>query len=162
MRVRLPPRAFFIPFLMNIDTVLEAIPHRPPFLFIDEIIEVSENELTAIRQLEATEAYFAGHYPGNPIMPGVLMCEAVFQAAAIYIVKRFEAIGTPIIGKVPVLVRIEEARFRRMVKPGEKMLITVSWKEAAGHFYFLKGVVKVEGKVVVTVDFVLGLLEQSA
>ena len=97
------------------EEVLRSIPHRPPFLFIDEVLEMHDDG--AITQLRVKEdfAFFEGHYPGNPIMPGVIICEAVFQSAAVFLVKKYSGNYE---GKnvTPVLGRIMNARFREIVK----------------------------------------------
>jgi 3-hydroxyacyl-[acyl-carrier-protein] dehydratase len=139
--------------------VLKAIPHRPPFLFVDTILERTETTLVAERTLRADEAFFQGHYPNNPIMPGVLICEATFQAAAIFLSAKFESSDSA--QKTPVLVRIQEARFRQMVKPGDTLRIEVTWKESSGQFHFLKGCVRVGGKVAATLEFALGMIDPT-
>ena len=73
------------------EELYKTIPHREPFLFVDRIIEVTENSAVAEREIRADEPHFAGHYPGNPLMPGVLLCESIFQTAAIYMVRRLES-----------------------------------------------------------------------
>lgn len=143
------------------DTVLRAIPHRPPFLFVGNVLEETEAGILAERTLRVDEAFFAGHYPGNPIMPGVLICEAIFQAAAIYLTHKMEKAGQAVIGKTPVLARIEDARFRRIVRPGETMTIAVTWKETVGHFHFLKGTVKVAGQLAASVQFALAMVGEE-
>lgn len=136
--------------------VLKAIPHRPPFLFVDRVLERTEGGMLAERKIHAEENFFEGHYPGNPLMPGVLICESAFQVAGIYLSERFPAEGVGI--ATPVLVRIEQARFRQMVRPGDTMEIEVKWKESSGGFHFLKATVRVEKKVVASLDFVLNMM----
>ncbi|HQU09714.1 MAG TPA: 3-hydroxyacyl-ACP dehydratase FabZ family protein, partial [Opitutales bacterium] len=112
--------------------ILNAIPHRPPFLFVDCVLEWSEKGIVAERLVRADEPQFVGHYPGNPIMPGVLLSEAVFQVAAIYLSKRFaDAIEG---GKTPLLARITEAKFKHIVRPGDTLRIEVQYKEAMSVF----------------------------
>lgn len=135
------------------------IPHRPPFLFIDEVVSISELGLTARRTVRAEEPQFEGHYPGNPIMPGVLLCEAVFQAAAVYMVKRMELTGESAEGKTPILARIGEARFKQRVVPGDVLTIEVSFKETLSKFHFLTGKVLKDGKPALTIEFALALLD---
>ncbi len=144
------------------SSILNAIPHRPPFLFVDKIIEKTNEYILVARTLKAEEAFFRGHYPNNPIMPGVLICESVFQAAAIYLVHKMKKEGQEFANKTPVLARIEEARFRRIVKPGETMLIQANWKESMGQFHFLKGTVKVDEQLAATLSFALAMIDEPA
>jgi 3-hydroxyacyl-[acyl-carrier-protein] dehydratase len=141
------------------DDIYQTIPHRPPFLFIDRIIEVRVDGAVAERTVRAEEPHFAGHYPGNPLMPGVLLCEAVFQTAAVYLVRTLCAQGSDCHGKTPVLARILEAKFKQMVRPGDVMLIEVTFRETLSKFHFMRGKVTVNGKLATTVDFALALLD---
>ncbi len=139
--------------------VEELIPHRPPFLFVDEIISQSENSLIARRKVRPEEDFFQGHYPGNPIMPGVLISEAVFQTGALFLVKHLEGSGELTGKEVPVLARISDARFRSIVRPGDELTIEVHLKEKVLGFYFLKGFVKNAGKRVMDVEFGVSMAE---
>lgn len=134
------------------DDVKKIIPHRPPFLFVDEILSSTEEKLVAKRTLRPDEPFFAGHYPGNPIMPGVLIAESVFQAGAIHLVKTLDA-GVVPENAVPVLVRISDARFRQVIRPGDVLTIEVKLKERMSKFFFMHGRVTSEGRRVMTVDF---------
>lgn len=137
--------------------ILSAIPHRPPFLFVDRVLEWHDQSIVAERLVHADEPQFVGHYPGNPIMPGVLLSEAVFQVAAIYLSKRFSEGAQA--GKTPLLARIGEAKFKQIVRPGDTLRIEVQYKEAMGAFHFLKGSIKnQEGKLVMTVECALTLV----
>jgi len=131
------------------DDVLNAIPHRPPFLFVDKIISVSEEQINTERKIREDEEFFKGHYPGNPLMPGVLICESVFQSAAILVGKNMPE-GTE---GVPVLTRIKEAKFKNMVFPGDLLSVQVDIVEKLAGTYFMKGVAKANGKVAVRVQF---------
>lgn len=142
------------------DDVRKYIPHRPPFLFVDEIIESAPDSLTAIRRVRADEAFFEGHYPGNPIMPGVLIAESVFQAAAIHLVRTLDASIVPE-NAVPVLVRISDARFRQLIRPGDLLTITVRLKERMGKFFFMHGRVTSEGRRVLSIDFGVAMEAES-
>ncbi|MDR3228421.1 MAG: beta-hydroxyacyl-ACP dehydratase [Puniceicoccales bacterium] len=137
------------------NRVLSAIPHRPPFLFVDEIIEIRDDGITCRRTLRENESFYAGHYPGNPVTPGVLLCESVFQAAAIYLSGKLQAGGTP------VLCRIENARFKNMVFPGDILTIEVVFVEKMQGFYFMSGKVICNGKTALTIKFALTVLEQT-
>lgn len=144
------------------DEIYQTIPHRPPFLFIDRILEVTGDGAVAERTIRAGEPHFEGHYPGNPLMPGVLLCEAVFQTAAVYMMRRFSGeIGTDN-AKTPVLARINQAKFKKMVRPGDTIRIETTYTESLGTFHFMRGKVIVDGRVAVTVDFGLALLDAES
>ena len=94
-------------------------------------------------------------------MPGVLLCESVFQTAAIYMVRRFEAEGVDGANKTPILARISEAKFKQMVRPGDVIRIEVTYKESLSKFHFMRGKVLVNGKVALTVQFGLAMLDSD-
>ncbi|WP_269536924.1 3-hydroxyacyl-ACP dehydratase FabZ family protein [Cerasicoccus fimbriatus] len=143
------------------EEILRTIPHRPPFLFVDEIVEINEERALCRRTMRADENFYEGHYPGNPITPGVLLCEAVFQTGAIFLAKRLEAAGVDLANKTPVLSRIQDARFKRMVKPGDTIDIEAIFKEETRGFNFMRGAIKLDGKTALTIDFVLALVDES-
>lgn len=132
------------------------IPHRPPFLWIDEVLECSDRRLTARKHLAADLDVFRGHYPSFPVLPGVLQCEALFQAAAILIARTVP----PQPGQVPVVTRIQGAQFRRMVRPGETLTLEVEITERLANAYFLKGKATVDGQVSARVEFACTATEQ--
>tara|TARA_R100000027_G_scaffold63666_3_gene56551 strand:+ start:4935 stop:5375 length:441 start_codon:yes stop_codon:yes gene_type:complete len=146
--------------MFSTEEIKHRIPHRPPFLFIDEIVEIAEDRIVAEREILAEEPHFAGHYPGNPIMPGVLICEAAFQAAAVLLVNRLEQKGEAIEGRTPVLSRISDARFKSMVKPGDRIKITVTHKETISRFEFLSAVIENGGRKAATLTFALALIAE--
>jgi 3-hydroxyacyl-[acyl-carrier-protein] dehydratase len=135
------------------ETVLRLIPHRPPFLFIDEIVGETAEGLTARRTLRADEAFYEGHYPGAPITPGVLLCEAVFQTGALYMARQAEAAGAKPGEGVPLLAKITDVRFRNPVFPGETITIDVKKKESLGGFTMMSGSVKSGDKRVLSLEF---------
>lgn len=140
------------------------LPHRPPFLFVDEIVAETDNSLTALLRVRPEFDFFRGHYPGNPIMPGVLISEAVFQAGSILLTKILQresasAGGAASTGGVPVLARIENARFRSVVRPGDELTIDVKLKERMSGFCFMTGSVKAGARRVMNVDFCVTLGE---
>jgi 3-hydroxyacyl-[acyl-carrier-protein] dehydratase len=144
------------------EEIYQTIPHRPPFLFIDKILELHPEGATCSRTIGADEPQFEGHYPGNPIMPGVLLCEACFQTGAIYLAKQIEAEGRSLQDVTPVLSRINNARFKQMVKPGDTVTIEVKMKEQVSKFYFLTAKVLKAGKPALTIEFALTMLEAEA
>ena len=143
----------------GMEEILNLIPHRPPFLFVDKIIEVTDEGAKASRLVRADEPQFIGHYPNNPIMPGVLLCEAVFQTAAIYLVKKMEKAGESVLEKTPVLSRIGETKFKQIVRPGDEIVMEVKMVETLSKFHFLKGTIKKADKLVMTTEFALALVD---
>ncbi len=143
------------------EEIYNTIPHREPFLFVDSIESIHENGATAKRLIRLDEPQFSGHYPGNPIMPGVLLCEAVFQTAAIFLVKKFENKGIQTQNLTPVLSRIGEVKFKQMVKPGDEITMNVEMIETIGQFHFLKGNIRKEGKLVLTLECALALIDEN-
>jgi len=135
------------------EEILTLLPHRPPFLFLDEILERDSQHIKAAKTLHPDEPYLAGHYPGRPIMPGVLICECVFQAGAALLFGR----GGLDPQKVPVLTKIQNARFRRPVFPGAKLVIEVELREEIGPALMMKGSVSVEGLNVLRTEFVVAM-----
>ncbi len=133
--------------------ILDRIPHRPPFLWVDSILEQGENFILTQKRIPEDLDIFQGHYPENPIMPGVLLCEAIFQSGALLMSYLSESRQLENAGGVPVLTRIEGAKFKRQVGPGDKIDIKVILKEKVASVSFLKGTLRVDGKVAVQVDF---------
>jgi len=128
----------------------EIIPHRPPFLFVDEIVSETPGTLTAKRTWRAEETFYQGHYPGAPITPGVLLCESIFQAAALYMARQMPETSRGL----PILARIENIRFRAPVFPGDTTLIEVSKKEIVAPFVFMSGIIRnAKNERVLTADF---------
>lgn len=140
------------------EEIYQAIPHRYPFLFVDTICEFSGDRIKTTKRVRPEDFFFQGHYPGNPIMPGVLVCESIFQTGAILISKRIGFGGGQ---GVPVLTRIQDAKFRSMIKPDDLLETEVEIIESLGGAYFLKGKVAVSGKTVVTVKFACTLVQDK-
>ena len=141
------------------DEIYQAIPHRPPFLFVDEIVSITDTGIVAAKTLDPEEAFFKGHYPGYPIMPGVLLCEAIFQAAAIFLSHTVAVVGER---EIPVLTRISNARFKNMVFPGDRLRLRAQLVEQMQNVFFMKGSATVDGRAAVTVEFACALAEKKA
>ena len=134
---------------MNRDEIEQLIPHRDPFLWIDEVISSSDSKLSARKLVPADLDVFQGHYPGKPVLPGVLICEAIFQTGALLIATKIDADNE----KVPVVTRLNNVQFRRVVKPGETLDLEVEITETVSQAFFLKGKASVDGKVSVRLEF---------
>ena len=135
--------------------IYEAIPHRPPFLWVDSIISFNSKTIVTEKFIAPGLDVFKGHYPGYPIMPGVMLCEAVFQSGAIFIAKMMQESGHAPGqgGGKPVITRIMGAKFKREVKPGDTIRMHVALEEKIGIAWFFRGKVLVDDKVAVKVDF---------
>jgi len=143
------------------DEIYNTIPHREPFLFIDSIQEIRETGATTKRLIRPNEPHFQGHYPENPIMPGVLLCEAVFQTAAIFLVKKLQKEGTKTNELTPVLSRIKEVKFKHIIKPGDTITINAQLIETIGQFHFIKGTIRKENKLVLSLECTLALINEN-
>ena len=133
------------------DFITGRIPHRPPFLWIDRVCALTDTCIQAEKTLAPELDVFTGHYPDYPLMPGVLLCEAVFQAGALLIGEQVSKEDT--LTGVPVLTRIQGAKFKREVRPGDTIAIEAVIKEKVGPAWFCTGKVRIGGKVAVQVDF---------
>ena len=143
--------------------IYDAIPHRPPFLWVDSIISSDAKSLATEKYIDPELDFFKGHYPGNPIMPGVLLCEAVFQTGALFMSRMLQTPESSVSEKTktPVLTRISKAKFKREVKPGEMIRIQVTLNENIGNVWFFKGKVMVEDQVAVKVEFGCALVDEK-
>ena len=139
------------------EEILNTIPHRPPFLFVDKIIELSGTKIRTTKEIKPDDPVFEGHYPGQPIMPGALICESIFQTGAILLSKRIGGISVGI----PVLTRINNAKFKSIVKPGSTLDIEAELVEKVGNAYFMAGKASVGGKTSVTVQFTVTLVKET-
>ena len=141
-----------------LETILNNIPQREPFLFIENIVERSENTITTSKKLTGEEDFFRGHFPGRPVFPGVLMCEAVFQTGALLMALRGEAEGN---SKTALVTRIQSTKFKNMAKPGDLLLITVDFVEMLANAAFMKGKITSSGKTIMTIEFAATLIENG-
>lgn len=142
--------------------ILGLIPHRPPFLWVDKIISYAGHTIVTEKKIPSELDIFTGHYPGNPIMPGVLLCEAIFQSGAMLIGKMLQTgkatQNVQSAESVPVLTRIINAKFKRNVLPGDTVLIKVRLTETLASASFFKGTLQVGGKTAVQVDFACAMV----
>jgi 3-hydroxyacyl-[acyl-carrier-protein] dehydratase len=145
---------------MSLEAIKAAIPHREPFLLIDEIVEQEENRIVCRKTFTGDEFWYAGHYPQFPITPGVLLCEAAMQAGAVLLSKKLLSGNIPHEpGTVPVATRANNVQFKKMVLPGDTVLIEARFVERLANAFFLNAKVTVGGKVAVRFDFACTLTE---
>lgn len=141
--------------------VLQAIPHRPPFLFVDRVVQITPTSIKTERRLRPDEEFFKGHYPNQPIMPGVLLCEAVFQSAGILMSQQIMK-PDELDDRVPVLVRVESAKFKRMALPGDCLQLSATFDHRIQDFFFFDGCVHKDGQLLVSIRFILGIVSEVA
>jgi len=133
------------PSSLGIEQILKMLPHRYPFLMIDRLEEmVLDQSAVGIKNVTANEPFFQGHFPGKPIMPGVLIVEAMAQTAAVLVVN---SIGKEVEGSLVYFMSVENARFRKMVVPGDQLRVHVERIHKRGNVWKFKGEAKVEGVI---------------
>jgi len=136
---------------MNINEVKNFLPHRYPFLLIDRVIKFEIGKsLTAIKNVTFNEPQFTGHFPSQPIMPGVLIIEALAQATGILAFK--SEVGKPREGQIYMLVGVDNARFKRIVEPGDQLRLEVEVMVVKRGIWKFKGIAYVEDKLVTSAE----------
>jgi 3-hydroxyacyl-[acyl-carrier-protein] dehydratase len=135
--------------MMSLDEIKSAIPHREPFLLVDEIVEQSESRIVCRKRFTGEEIWYRGHYPSFPLTPGVLLCEAAMQAGAVLLAKYVGEVQ----GCVPVATRMNNVKFKAMVRPGDTIQSEVDLVERMADAFFLNAKVTIGGKTAVTFDF---------
>ena len=128
---------------MDIKEIMNIIPHRYPFLLIDKVIKIEENKITALKNVTANEQYFQGHFPTEPVMPGVLIIESLAQAGAVALLNRDEFKG-----KIAYFAGINNAKFRRKVVPGDTLRLEVELTKIRGKAGVGYGIAYVDDKKV--------------
>ncbi|MDD2579039.1 MAG: beta-hydroxyacyl-ACP dehydratase [Clostridia bacterium] len=139
--------------MMNREAIQQIIPHRPPFLFLDEVHQLTESTITASWHLTGRESFFAGHFPGQPVLPGVLMVESLAQAGAVCILSLPEFKG-----RIAYFGGMRDVRFRQKVKPGDTLILQVEIIQLRGRIGFGKGRVLLGDKLAAsaTLTFAIG------
>jgi 3-hydroxyacyl-[acyl-carrier-protein] dehydratase len=146
--------------LMDRAAIEALIPHREPFLFVDRVIDMGADTITTEWDVPADLFAFRGHYPGRPLLPGVLTSEFAFQSAAILLVSSSAMQSAP--RAVPALTKIEDARFKRAVLPGETLRAAVEVIERLGSACFMKASITCGGATVLKVRFTVALVDALA
>ena len=132
--------------MMDIYKILKLLPHRYPFLLVDRVVEIDKGKrIKALKNVSINEPFFTGHFPARPVMPGVLMLEALAQAAGLL---SFDMLGeAPDENTVFYFVVIDNARFKRPVEAGDQLILDVELDRIKGGIYKFKGVARVDGNV---------------
>jgi 3-hydroxyacyl-[acyl-carrier-protein] dehydratase len=138
---------------VDIHEIKKLLPHREPFLFIDEVLERSATRTVARRVIRKDEVFFQGHFPEEPIFPGVLIVEALAQTGGVMLMHRYK-------NSLPLFMGIDKARFRRIVKPGDTLLLEVEIVHDRGRIVRLQGVAKVGDEIACEAMILAGVQAQ--
>lgn len=146
-------------FLMQTKDLLKCLPHRYPFLLVDKVVEAKFNEsIVAIKNVTANEPQFMGHFPGEPIMPGVLIIEAMAQAGALIITGNPEFNAE---NKLVYFMSIDKAKFRKLVVPGDTLVLDIKVIQNRGPVWKLDAKALVDGKVVTEAELTAMLVDKE-
>ena len=143
--------------VLDIMQVMKILPHRPPFLMVDRVTKIEGSKVIAMKQVTMGEPYFAGHFPGHPIMPGVLQLEAMAQVAGILMMRQAENAG-----KIAYFMSAENVKWRKPVRPGDTLMIEVDMTKSRGKIGKAKGVCTVDGETVSEADVTFMLVDKEA
>ena len=133
---------------MNQNAIQSAIPHREPMLLVDEISTLETDSIICRKTFHEHEFFFQGHYPGHPLVPGVVLCECAMQAGGVLLANRIEG-GSG----VPVATRMNNVRFRKMVRPGDTIEIQVELQEQVSQAFYLTARVRCHDQIAMRMDF---------
>jgi 3-hydroxyacyl-[acyl-carrier-protein] dehydratase len=146
--------------LLDVQGIQKLLPHRPPFLLVDRVISFEPNvRLLAWKSVTMNEPFFQGHFPGSPVMPGVLILEALAQAGAL--LATLSLTPEQVNDKLTYLMGIDAARFRRPVVPGDRLELSVEVTKRKGAVWKQSAVARVDGEVVAEADFMAMLADRE-
>jgi len=135
---------------LNLEEIKKILPHREPFLFVDEVLKMDDKRIVAKRTIRAEEYFFKGHFPSEPIMPGVLIVEAIAQTGGVMLLRKYP-------GAIPLFMGIDRARFRKIVKPGDTLIIEVELLQERGTIVKIAGIAKVQDEIVCEATILAGI-----
>lgn len=142
--------------MKNIQDILEVMPHRYPILLIDRVLEMGEKNIRALKNVSFNEPHFMGHFPGHPVMPGVLLVEAMAQAGGFLLLSQIEDRSNKLI----YFTGIDNCRFRRPVVPGDQVIFDIEVKSIKRTFAKIHGRATVDGEVACEADMMSAMMEQ--
>ncbi len=143
---------------MDVEEITAILPHRYPMLMVDRITEITEEKVVGLKNVTFNEPHFTGHFPGFPVMPGVLIIEAMAQVAGILVGK----LAPHTLGKIMFLASVEEAKFRKPVVPGDQLLIEMRLVRLKTSIAKMQGVATVDGQVVAEATLMCKLTDRLA
>jgi 3-hydroxyacyl-[acyl-carrier-protein] dehydratase len=144
---------------IDIGRIMEMIPHRYPFLMIDRVVDLIPDDCaTGIKNVSINEHYFQGHFPSQPVMPGVLIIESMAQTAAVLVV---ETLGTEAEGKLVYFMLVDGARFRKPIVPGDQVHVHVKKTRNRGNVWKFRAEAKVEGEIAAEATYTAMIMEDK-
>ena len=144
---------------IDIAGIMQAIPHRYPFLLLDRVVELVEDvSAVGVKNVSVNEGFFAGHFPGHPVMPGVLIIESMAQTAAVLVV---ETLGPDAAGRVVYFMSVEGAKFRRPVVPGDQLRIHCRKERNRGMVWRFHAVARVDGTAVAEATYTAMIMDRA-
>ena len=143
--------------ILDVNQIREILPHRYPFLLVDRIVEMEAERIVGIKNVTANEPHFMGHFPEFPVMPGVLIVEAMAQCAGVLVLKNMEDRAN----KLVLLVAIENARFRKPVVPGDTLRMEMKILKRKASVAKMAGVATVDGVVVAEAEVMCKLADKA-
>lgn len=140
---------------IDVNEIKTYLPHRYPFLLVDKVIDIEEMKITGLKNVTANEPFFQGHFPGHPVMPGVLIIEALAQTCGVLALKREENRG-----KLAYFVSIDNAKFRKPVFPGDTLILEIEIiKYRHGSIVKAHGIARVKDEVVTEADLLFSIIK---
>lgn len=140
----------------DINDIMKVMPHRYPFLFIDRILEVDKEHVKALKNVTINEPFFQGHFPGHPIMPGVLIVESLAQAGGILVMKYMKNLEDYLF----YFMKIDKVKFRKPVLPGDTLIHHIKLLKERGNIFIIEGKTYVEDKLVCQGEFTTMIVEK--
>jgi 3-hydroxyacyl-[acyl-carrier-protein] dehydratase len=154
-----PASLYIMPTVLDSQAIQELLPHRYPFLLVDRIIELIPRErIVGIKQVSINEPFFQGHFPGAPVMPGVLVVEALAQVGAVLALREIEDRDS----KLVLFTGIREARFRKPVVPGDTLTLEVTALRIGSRIQRMRGEAKVDGQLVADADIMSVIADRAS
>jgi len=154
-----PASLYIMPTILDSQAIQELLPHRYPFLLVDRIIELVPRErIVGIKQVSINEPFFQGHFPGAPVMPGVLVVEALAQVGAVLALREIEDRDS----KLVLFTGIREARFRKPVVPGDTLTLEVTALRIGSRIQRMRGEAKVDGQLVADADIMSVIADRAS
>ncbi len=143
--------------VVNIDRIMQMIPHRYPFLLVDRVIDIKKGEsAVGIKNVTVNDNFFQGHFPQRPVMPGVLIIEAMAQTAAILVVS---TLGEASEGKLVYFMSVENARFRKPVTPGDRLELHIAKERSRGNVWKFRAEARVDGTLVAEATYAAMIMD---